>query len=111
MDFHIHLYCHPVEYPGVPAITARFDAIETLLRSVLQKEQHIMSELTDLQAQVAQNTAVEQSAIVLIQGIAARIDAARTDPAALQALTNELRAMDTQLADAVAANTPAAPTP
>ena len=110
IDLHIHVYCHPVNQPGVP-VSARLDTIETLLRSVLVKEQRIMSELTDLQAQVAQNTAVEQSAIVLIQGIADRIEAARTDPAALQALTQELRSMDEALAAAVAANTPAAPAP
>ena len=39
--------------------------------------------LAALQAQVTQNTSVEASAITLIQGLAAEITAAGTDPAAL----------------------------
>lgn len=65
-----------------------------------------MADLTDLQAQVASNTTVIQSAIVLINGIAARIDAAGVDPVALKALSDSLKASDDALSAAVAANTP-----
>lgn len=65
-------------------------------------------ELDQLTVQVHSNTDVVQSAITLINGIAARISAAGTDPAALSALTTELNAQDAALAAAVAANTPAA---
>lgn len=77
-----------------------------------RKETQIMSALTDLQAQVAQNTTIEASAVTLIQGLAAQIAAAGTDPAALAALTANLNASATALAAAISANTtPAAPAP
>lgn len=66
------------------------------------------AELETLKAQVAQNEEVEQSALLLIQGLASQIEAAGTDPAALQALTDGLKASATSLAAAVSANTPAA---
>ncbi len=66
-------------------------------------------ELDDLTAEVAAVTTVEQSAIALINGIAAQLAAAGTDPAKLSALTASLTASSTALAAAIAANTPAAP--
>lgn len=65
-----------------------------------------MSAMDDLKAQVAANTSVVKSAIVLINGIADRIAAAGADPAALAALTDSLKNDDAALAAAVAANTP-----
>lgn len=67
------------------------------------------SALAALQQQVQQNTTVEASAVTLIQGLAAQIAAAGTDPVALAALTSSLNASATSLAAAIAANTPAAP--
>lgn len=70
----------------------------------------IMSEAFDtLKSAVENNTTVIASAVVLIKGFADRLEAAGTDPAKLAALTDELRAKDQELAEAVAANTPAAP--
>ncbi len=69
---------------------------------------NIMATLDALVAQVAANKTVIDSAIVLINGIAARIAAAGADPAALAALVDDLKASDSALAAAVAANTPAA---
>lgn len=68
-----------------------------------------MADLTALTAQVAQNTSVIGSALTLIQGFAAQLAAAGTDPAKLADLTAQLKAQDDALAAAVAANTPAAP--
>lgn len=67
------------------------------------------AELDALTAQVAQNTTVETSAVALIQGLAAQIAAAGTDPAKLTALTTSLNTSATALAAAIAANTPQAP--
>lgn len=68
----------------------------------------IMSkELDDLTTEVSENSAVIDSAVLLIEGIAARVTAAGVDPAKLQALTNELNAKSEALAAAVQANTPA----
>lgn len=68
------------------------------------------ADLTSLQAQVEQTTTVEQSAVTLIQGIAAQLTAAQGDPAAVQAIIAQLNRSATSLAAAIAANTPAAPT-
>lgn len=77
--------------------------------------------ITALQAEVANDTTVIQSADTLINGIAAQITAAvnaalaaGATPAqltALSTLTSTLVANDTSLANAVAANTPTAPVP
>lgn len=66
--------------------------------------------MEDLKTDVQGNTDVVQSAIVLINGIADRIDAASGDPNQVRALSAELRAQHQALADAVDANTPK-PTP
>jgi len=68
----------------------------------------LMADLSALQAQVKANTDVEASAIVLIQGLAAQIAAAGTDPAKLQELQNQLNTSASALAAAITANTPAA---
>lgn len=77
------------------------------------------AQLDALTAQVAHNTSVEASAVTLINGIAAEIQAAVAaaeagDTAALTNLTTSLNTSATALAAAVTANTPApapAPTP
>ena len=66
-------------------------------------------ELDALTAKVTEATAVEESAIVLINGLSAQIVALKDDPAALQALADSLDAESQKLGAAVAANTPAAP--
>lgn len=68
-----------------------------------------MAVLDDLQANVDKNTSAVESAITLIQNIKAQLDAAGTDPAKLQALSDTLATNDANLAAAVAANTPVAP--
>ncbi len=65
-------------------------------------------QLDDLTAEVARNTTVEKSALALIQGFAAALAAAGTDPVKLQALRDSLAANDDELAAAVEANTPQA---
>ncbi len=73
-----------------------------------RKQETIMADLTALQAEVERNTTVENSALALIQGLAAQITAAGTDPVKLKAITDQLTSNDDALAAAVAANTPAA---
>lgn len=81
--------------------------IEHKLNSIIERLRRMSRELDQLTAQVKSNSAVLDSAIVLINGIADRITAAGVDPAKLQALTDELKAKDDVLAAAVVANTPA----
>lgn len=68
-----------------------------------------MDPLAGLTAQVQATTGAEQSAIVLIQGLAAALTAAGTNPAKLQAIVDSLNASSTALAAAVVANSPPVP--
>lgn len=116
---HIHIHSHSVPpalageaIAGLSAVEPRSDPLfgEILvhLKLIHERLMSMSKELDDLKAQVAADTAVESSAISLIQGLAARIAASSDNPAALQALTSELNASSTALAAAVTANTPAA---
>lgn len=67
-----------------------------------------MAAIDDLSAQVAASTSVEGSALILINGFAARLAAAGVDPAKLAQLQADLKNSADGLAAAVTANTPAA---
>ena len=82
-----------------------------LLQLIFRKVNHMSAQMDTLTAQVAATKTVAESAITLIQGLKAQLDAAGTDPVALKALSDSLADTDKQLADAVTANTPAAPAP
>mgnify|MGYP001312214451 CR=1 FL=1 len=90
---------------------ARLDQILFLLHTSLFKESIIMTDLTALTAQVQANTDIEQSAILLIKGLADQIAAAGSDPIAIADLVTKLKVSATALAAAIAANTPVAPPP
>lgn len=79
------------------------------LDQLLLGEKKMAGELDTLTTQVKNNTDAEQAAIQLIQGLADRIANAGTDPAKLQALSDELKSSADALGAAVVANTPAAP--
>lgn len=68
-------------------------------------------ELDKLTTEVSETATVIDSAIVLIKGIKAKLDAAIAsgDPAALTALSNSLDSKQTELATAISENTPAEP--
>ncbi len=78
------------------------------LQEINQKLDHMAQELDDLKAAVAAETEVTQSAIALLNGLKAKLDAAIAagDPAALKALSDSLGKDTTDLAAAVTANTP-----
>lgn len=105
--FSIHHYHHLVQDPEVIRLLKVLYSKDDL---ILKRLETIMSALDDLQAAVAAEDTVIDSAIKLIQGIPALIAAAGTDPAKLQALSADITAKSTALAAAVTANTPAAPT-
>jgi hypothetical protein len=85
-------------------------ANRTILYEILSNQRKIMSALTDLQAAVAAENTVVQSAITLLNGLKAQLDAAIAsgDPAALTALSADIAGQTAALAAAVTANTPAA---
>lgn len=66
------------------------------------------AEMDTLTAQITANEDVENSALQLINGFAARLTAAGTDPAKLNQLSADLKSSADALAAAVVANTPAA---
>ena len=91
-------------------LNGKLDRLLQMVEAVLGKEFSRMSQaLDDLATQVAANTSVEESAVTLINGLAAQLAAAGTDPAKLQSLQASLKASAGDLAAAVAANTVADP--
>lgn len=97
MDIIIHNHC-----------TVDIAELKNLLLLIIKNQKKEMADLTALQTSVANTTTVEQSAIVLLQGLKAQLDAAGTDPAALKALSDSLDSGANDLAAAVSANTPVA---
>lgn len=100
----------------VRAVLDRLDEILRRVKLIQRGDTEIMGQLDALVAQVTQNESVEASAVLLINGIAAKITAAvnaasslsSADAATLLALPATLSTSATALAAAVAANTPAA---
>jgi hypothetical protein len=84
-----------------------------LLNQILTGVQNLANELAQLQADVAAEDTVVDSAVTLLTGIKAALDAAIAsgNPAALTALSADIQAKTAVLSQAVATNTPAAPTP
>jgi hypothetical protein len=76
-------------------------------QKILSQLEKIMPKLDDLEVQVTAVTDAVGSAIVLINGIAARIEAAGVDPVKLAELTANLKTDATNLAEAVVAGTDA----
>ena len=67
-----------------------------------------MTTIADLQAAVTAEDTVIDSAVALIQGLAAQVAALAPNQAAIDALAADIKAKSDGLAAAVAANTPAA---
>jgi hypothetical protein len=94
-------------------IDARLQRIEEFLamESLVAAERFLMAQadIDRLKAEVAENTAVVDSAIVLITGMADKIRELADDPVELAALADELDASAAKLGAAVAENTPTPP--
>ena len=84
------------------------DQLNRLLDSIDKMETKLANELAELATQVSETNTVIDSAVVLIRGLKASLDAAGSDPLALKALRDSLDSSEQSLAAAVAANTPAA---
>ena len=66
-------------------------------------------QLDRLTAEVAETRTAVNSVITLVAGLAQQIRDLKEDPAALEALANELDAAQAEIAAAVTENTPAEP--
>jgi hypothetical protein len=109
MRIEIHHYLHHVEDEGR---LARIEALLTTLTTKGEAQMATLQELmAELQAEVTRNTEVDQSAILLINGLADQIAAllAAGDTTGLEALVIKLREDSDSLAAAVTANTPQVP--
>ncbi len=102
-DPDVHIHIHVDTGPGTEALD--------ILRRLDQQGALIVADLTAITAEVQQNGDAVGSAVALLGNLSQQIRDLSTDPAALQALADELDANTQSLADAVVANTPAAPTP
>lgn len=67
------------------------------------------ADLARLTAAVERDNTVNQSAITLLNNLSQMLRDAANDPAAINALADQLDAQQQALADAVVANTPAQP--
>jgi|SRR5882762_338415 len=87
------------------------DHVIRLLKEIIQKENTIMATMQDVAAAVAAESTVDDSIIVLLNGIAQQLkDAlAANDPVALQAVVDGIHANTAKIQAAVTANTPVAP--
>jgi hypothetical protein len=95
------------------AIGPQLTRIETAVNNLLKGFATMPQTLDDILAEVTRNTSVEQSAVTLIQGLAAQLQAALNsgDTTKIQAIITQLKANDDQLAAAVTANTTPPPPP
>lgn len=87
------------------------DSENPLIKLILSKLEIVMASLNDVVAKVAALKSVEDSVVTLLGDLKSRLDAAiaaGADPAALQALSDDLGAQTQRLADAVTQNTPSA---
>ena len=99
-NYHVH--------QKLDVILQNQQAILDLLMLLNRKADEEMSDLSALTTEVENNTAVDSSAIELLNGLSLQLSALANNPAAIQALAAELAQSSAALANAVLANTPAA---
>ena len=81
-------------------------AVVKLIKEFIGRENGIMATIEELEVQITKNVSAEAAAVLLIQGFAARLDAAGVDPVKLDQLRLELHQSAINLEAAVAANQP-----
>jgi hypothetical protein len=88
----------------------RLRRIERMLGNIHERQELIMATLEDLKASVQKNSDAEASVVTLLSGISQQLKDAQAanDPAALQAVIDQIDANTASAAAAVVANTPAA---
>lgn len=74
---------------------------------IARKLDAMATDLTEITATVTRTEDAEKSAVLLLQDLKAKLDAAGTDPVALKALSDSLGSSTDALAAAIVANTPA----
>jgi lysozyme len=99
----------PQDTPAVSSTDRRLAKIGNVLAILQQQGVKIMATLADIQAAVAAEKTVEDSVLALLTSLEQQLkDAiAANDPAAMQAVVDDINAHKQAMADAVAANTKA----
>lgn len=90
-------------------VIKKLDKIIKILDQIVNKENEMSIQLDNLTAEVTETRTIIDSAILLIQGLAARLEEIADDPAAIQALADELNVKSEALAAAIAAVPPVTP--
>lgn len=99
-------------YPNSdPDIARRLGRIEKALTHLIEGFEKMALDFARLETEVSENSSVIQSVITLLTNIADAIRDAAANQAKVEALATQLDGQTQALADAVAASTPAAPTP
>ena len=99
----INLFHH---FPPDAEVLARLDSIDHKQNLILKNQERQMAAIDDLQAAVAAEDTVIDSAVTLLNGIPALIAAAGVDPAKLTALQTDIQTRTASLAAAVLVGTP-----
>jgi hypothetical protein len=110
-EIHLHagavlnLHCNGLTPAALEA------AVTTALAPLLERQTQMATAIEDLVREVEETRSVTDSAIALIQGLKAQLDAAiaANDMSAVRAAVDALDAKQAELAAAITANTPAAP--
>lgn len=99
----------PQLHADLSRINDKLDRVLTRLENLKKQGEIMANQLDALKTQVEATKTVSQSAIVLLQGLKAKLDEAIAsgDPAALQQLADDLGANAQALAAAITTNTPA----
>lgn len=92
-------------------LSRRLDRIEDMLSRILGMERHAMALIDDLTAAAAAQSSVDDSIEALLDGIAKQLaDAlAANNPAAIQAVIDTLTANQAKVTAAIVRNTPVTP--
>lgn len=107
IDVHVHIHGDNASHE----VITRLNQILSRLGTITQLEEMQMAGVQDIQAAVSEQTDVVGSAVTLLDQIHQQLtDAlASNDPAAVQAVLDQLASNRQALADAVVRNTDAAP--
>jgi hypothetical protein len=106
MNIHIHVHYH-----GKPEDIELLQNVFTLTKSIHTKLNEMTPELQRLTDEVSEMKSVTQSAATLLGSLSQLIRDNANNPAALNALADDIDSSNKQLADAITANTPATEEP
>ncbi len=103
--FELHHFHHPDRETA-----ERLRRIENRLGLIHERQEIIMATMEELQASVKRNTDVDDSVVLLLEGISQQLKDAQAsgNPQAIADIITKLDANTQKMADAVTANTPAA---